>query len=130
MLPYRESVFFYGTLQTDGSLYDLIYPAVILCEPARLTHHGIYKSPYGLYPEAYPLKDHEVKGTLFELDITTSNWREVMLMELRSGYKLQYEQVLTNHGLFINALTFIAKHEPKGFLIESGDFSAYCRSLV
>lgn len=129
MVPYREKVFFYGTLQTEGSLYDLIFPAVKMCDPARLTHHAIWKSPYGLYPEAYPCKDREVKGTLFEIDITTPHWREVMLMELRAGYKLQYEQVLTPHGLLIPALTFIAKDEPRGFMIESGDFLAYCRSL-
>lgn len=126
---YDENLFVYGTLQPHGSLYRMISEAVISTEPARLLHHGIYRSRWGVYPEAYPLQDHEVKGTLMRVNMYSSQWVEVISMEVGSGYKLQQEQVLTNHGMLIPSFVFIAKDEPQGFLIESGDFNHYLRSL-
>ena len=65
-----------------------------------------------------------------DVQTNTEDFLEVLMMEVFAGYKAEVLEVRTRHGLLINALTFVAKDIPKGFLIESGDWLEYEKSLV
>lgn len=119
---YQVKMFTYGTLQRAGSLYEIIRPAVLSVEPAFLDGYGIYRSRWGMYPEAFPLKGHSVKGELFDIDGNGLTFIETVMMEVRAGYKLEINKVRTPHGLLIDALTFIYREQPTGYLIESGNW--------
>lgn len=126
---YQVRMFAYGTLQPQGSLYEIIRPAVLDCEPAVLEGYGIYRSRFGVYPEAYPLKGHSIKGTLFSINANGLTFIETVMMEVRAGYKLEMNEVVTPHGFLINALTFIYRDQPTGYLIEDGDWLKHARQL-
>lgn len=126
---YQVRLFSYGTLQRAGSLYELIYPAVMNVEPATLKDYGLYKSLFGMYPEAYPLEGHSVKGELFTVDANNPRFIETTMMELKAGYKLELNEVTTPHGLQIVALTFISCYEPNGYLIEDGNWLKHAEWL-
>ena len=126
---YQVKMFSYGTLQRAGSLYEIIRPAVLSVEPAFLDGYGIYRSRWGVYPEAFPLEGHSVKGELFDVDANGLTFIETVMMEVRAGYKLEMNQVRTTHGLMINALTFIYREQPTGYLIEDGNWLKHAEWL-
>jgi gamma-glutamylcyclotransferase (GGCT)/AIG2-like uncharacterized protein YtfP len=126
---YRVKMFSYGTLQREGSLYEIIQPAVLSAEPAVLEGYGLYRSRWGIYPEAFPLKGHSIKGTLFEVDANGLTFIETVMMEIRAGYKLEMNEVVTSHGMLINALTFIYREQPTGYLIEDGNWIRHAKYL-
>ena len=123
-------VFVYGTLQPKGSLHSMIRTVAENYEPATLNNYALYKHPFGLYPEITKDLNRKVKGTLMDVQTNTEDFLEVLMMEVFAGYSVQILEVRTNHGLLINALTFVASKEPKGFLIESGDWLKYEKSLL
>jgi len=127
---YQTRMFSYGTLQRAGSLYDLIQPAVLSVEPATLKNYAIYKSPFGMYPEAYPSDEgRSIKGELFTIDANHPRFIETMMMELKAGYELKLDEVVTPHGLRISALVFISVFPPTGYLIEDGNWLKHAESL-
>ena len=126
---YQTNLFVYGSLQRAGQLYDLICPAVKSVEPAVLEGYGLYKSKFGFYPEASPLEGHSIKGELFSIDANHPRFIETMMMELRAGYKLELNEVVTPHGFLITAMTFIFGYEPTGYLIENGNWLKHAESL-
>jgi gamma-glutamylcyclotransferase (GGCT)/AIG2-like uncharacterized protein YtfP len=126
---YQVKMFSYGTLQREGSLYEIIRPAVLSAEPAVLEGYGLYRSRWGIYPEAFPLKGHSIKGTLFEVDANGLTFIETVMMEIRAGYKLEMNEVVTSHGMLINALTFIYREQPTGYLIEDGNWIRHAKYL-
>jgi gamma-glutamylcyclotransferase (GGCT)/AIG2-like uncharacterized protein YtfP len=126
---YQARMFSYGTLQRAGALYDLIQPAVKDVEPAILEGYGIYKSRYGLYPEAFPLKGHSIKGELFTVDANHPRFIETMMMELKAGYNLELNEVVTPNGFLIRAMTFIYREQPTGYLIEDGNWLKHAKSF-
>lgn len=121
----KLKVFVYGTLQPSGRLYDLIEPAVTNFESATLNNFAIYKSPYGLYPEAVKSVGRKVQGTLLLIDGRHRAFYDTMLMELEAGYSLQVVEVRTHHGIVLSALSFILANEPRGFMIEGGNWLEY-----
>lgn len=126
---YQVKMFVYGTLQREGSLYELIRPAVLSVEPAVLEGHGLYRSRFGLYPEAFPLRGHSVKGELFDINANGLTFIETVMMEMRAGYKLEVNEVVTSHGFLIEALTFIYREQPTGYLIEDGNWLRHMKYL-
>lgn len=127
---YQVKMFTYGTLQRAGSLYELIQPVVLSVQPATLEGYGLYRSRWGIYPEAYPLEGHTIKGELFDIDASKgTRFLEVVMMEARAGYKLEINQVKTPHGLLIDALTFIYREQPTGYLIEDGNWLKHAEQL-
>ena len=126
---YQTKMFSYGTLQRAGSLYDLIQPAVLSVELATLKHYGLYKSPFGMYPEAFPLEGRSIKGELLSIDANHPRFIETMMMELKAGYNLELNEVVTPHGLRIIALVFISHFPPTGYLIEDGNWLKHAESL-
>lgn len=123
-------MFVYGTLQPKGSLHSMIRTVAQNYEPAVLNNYALYKHPLGLYPEITKDLNRKVKGTLMDVQTNTEDFIEVLMMELFAGYDVEVLEVRTQHGLLVNALTFVASNEPKGFLIESGDWLEYEKSLV
>jgi gamma-glutamylcyclotransferase (GGCT)/AIG2-like uncharacterized protein YtfP len=123
-------VFVYGTLQPKGSLHSMLRTVTENYEPATLNNYALYKHPFGLYPEITKDLNRKVKGTLMDVQTNTEDFLEVLMMEVFAGYSVEVLEVRTNHGLLINALTFVASKEPKGFLIESGDWLQYEKSLL
>ena len=123
-------MFVYGTLQPKGSLHSMIRTVAQNYEPATLHNYALYKHPLGLYPEITKDLNRKVKGTLMDVQTNTEDFLEVLMMEVFAGYSVEVLEVRTEHGLLINALTFVASKEPKGFLIESGDWLEYEKSLV
>lgn len=126
---YLTNLFVYGTLQRAGQLYELIHPAVRSVQPGMLEGYGLYKSKYGSYPEACLLKGHSIKGELLLIDANHPRFIETMMMELKAGYKLELNEVVTPHGLLIVAMTFIYGYEPTGYLIEDGNWLKHAESL-
>lgn len=126
---YQVKMFAYGTLQREGSLYQLIRPAVLSAEPAILEGYAIYRSRYGLYPEAFPTSGHSIKGELLEIDGSNLLFVETLMMELRAGYKLETNVVHTSHGLEIDALTFVYRDQPTGYMIEDGNWLRHMKYL-
>ncbi len=123
-------LFVYGTLQPKGSLHSMIRTVAQNYEPATLNNYALYKHPFGLYPEITKDLNRKVKGTLMDVQTNTEDFLEVLMMEVFAGYSVEVLEVRTQHGLLINALTFVASKEPKGFLIESGDWLQYEKSLL
>jgi gamma-glutamylcyclotransferase (GGCT)/AIG2-like uncharacterized protein YtfP len=123
-------LFVYGTLQPKGSLHSMLKTVTESYEPATLNNYALYKPPLGLYPEVTKDVNRKVKGCLMNVQTNTENFVEVLMMELFAGYNAEVLEVRTEHGLLINALTFVANRTPKGFLIESGDWLAYEKSLA
>ena len=123
-------LFVYGTLQPKGSLHSMLRTVTENYEPATLNNYALYKHPFGLYPEITKDLNRKVKGTLMDVQTNTEDFLEVLMMEVFAGYSVEVLEVRTNHGLLINALTFVASKEPKGFLIESGDWLQYEKSLL
>jgi len=123
-------LFVYGTLQPKGSLHSMIRTVAQNYEPATLNNYALYKHPFGLYPEITKDLNRKVKGTLMDVQTNTEDFLEVLMMEVFAGYSVEVLEVRSQHGLLINALTFVASKEPKGFLIESGDWLQYEKSLL
>ena len=123
-------LFVYGTLQPKGSLHSMLRTVTENYEPATLNNYALYKHPLGLYPEITKDLNRKVKGTLMDVQTNTEDFLEVLMMEVFAGYSVEVLEVRTQHGLLINALTFVASKEPKGFLIESGDWFQYEKSLL
>ncbi len=123
-------LFVYGTLQPKGSLHSMIRTIAQNYEPATLNNYALYKHPFGLYPEITKDPFRKVKGTLMDVQTNTEDFIEVLTMEVFAGYSVEVLEVRTEHGLLINALTFVATKEPKGILIESGDWLRYEKSSL
>lgn len=123
-------MFVYGTLQPKGSLHSMIRTIGENYEPAVLHNYALYKHPLGLYPEITKDLNRKVKGTLCDVRTNTEDFLEVLMMELFAGYSVEVLEVRTNHGLLVNALTFVANKTPKGFIIESGDWLEYEKSAL
>ena len=123
-------LFVYGTLQPKGSLHSMLRTVTENYESAILNNYALYKHPLGLYPEITKDLNRKVKGTLMDVQTNTEDFLEVLMMEVFAGYSVEVLEVRTQHGLLINALTFVASKEPKGFLIESGDWFQYEKSLL
>lgn len=122
-------MFVYGTLQREGSLHELIRPAVLSAESAVLEGHGLYRSRFGFYPEGFPLPGHSIKGELFDINANELTFVETIMMEMRAGYKLEVNEVVTSHGFLIEALTFIYREQPTGYLIEDGNWIKHMKYL-
>lgn len=123
-------MFVYGTLQPKGSLHSMIRTVTENYEPATLNNYALYKHPLGLYPEIAKDLNRKVKGTLMDVQTNTEDFLEVLMMEVFAGYNAEVLEVSTRHGLVIQSLTFVASQDPKGFIIESGDWLEYEKSLV
>ena len=126
---YQTNLFVYGSLQRAGQLYDLIEPAVLSVEPAMLDGYGLYKSKFGYYPEACLLEGHSIKGELFSIDANHPRFIETMMMELKAGYNLELNEVVTPNGFLIRAMTFIYREQPTGYLIEDGNWLKHAQTL-
>lgn len=118
-------LFVYGTLRQGGSLHRIVKSIVVKSSLATLHNFALYKHPSGFFPQITKDMNRKVLGDLLVVSTYTEQFIDMMVMELQAGYSLQEVDVRTEHGIVMPALTFVAVQQPKGFLIESGDWLRY-----